>query len=185
MASYIEPVDFSKPGILLPNYNDAKVTIMINNHIAIYEPEFYERILGYEFAKLFIAAIATQPVSGDRFDKILNGSEYVDTYGRTQKWRGFKKSDDRNSPVASYIYTKIKAIEEQQSFGTSTGVMKADGAINASIGQLFVDAWNFMSREIYKLMDYIYDNIDLYPEITYTQICETKYYFKCINTFNW
>lgn len=166
-TTYVLPEYFKHELISIPNYNDLKVAERINKGVYYWEKEFYLKVFGYEFTNLFMTALEDVEVADERFTKILNGVEFTDASGCKRKWYGFKSADDRVSPVAAYVYTRLKQAEERMPAGISTVALTPKDVKIVSPYFNIIDAWNFISDEVRTLIAFIESDLDNYEEIGY------------------
>lgn len=76
---------FSGP-LTLAQLGQQTVVESLDNYIQQYEPEYLERVLGYELSKSFIAGLQAAEIEQKWMD-LLNGAEFT-YYGKLHKWPG-------------------------------------------------------------------------------------------------
>jgi len=130
--------------------------------IAKYEAKFLTDVLGYKMAQDFTTAIALNPTSGVWFD-LWKGAEFTDTYGRLNKWCGFRNNDSLLS-IANYIY--VQYIEQTQTSTTGLGEKRTEttNAVAATPIWKICQAWNDMVDLNRVLNDFLVVNQADYPD---------------------
>lgn len=130
--------------------------------ITKYEGKYLTDVLGYKMAQNFTTAIALNPTSGIWFD-LWKGAEFTDTYGRLNKWVGFRNTDKLLS-IANYIY--VNYIEQTQTNTTGLGekATATTNAVPATPIWKLCDAWNEMVDLNRILNDFLVVNQADYPD---------------------
>lgn len=129
--------------------------------IETYEANYLGEVLGYELAKLVVAAI-TPPLatSGVIYD-LINGKEFTDRYGRANKWPGL--ADRQLSPIAAFVYCQMLENRRTQTTGVGEKQATAENMATAFDTQKFVTAWNGMVDMNLVLDDFLTQNATDYP----------------------
>lgn len=179
MPTYIVNQTFFVRDIVLPNLDHTSELGRINYFIAKYEPECLCKIMGYPLYKVF----GTE--NSQRMTDLLDGAEYVDGVGVTQKWQGLKH-DTNISLIANYIYFYFQESNKQQTTGTGTSTNTPTAGVASSPADKMEKAWNFFSEEVYKMSAFLWlkkdgNGVRVYPEFTYHQFLETKRISRKIN----
>ena len=104
--SLIDETYFDKRILSIPNTNRDEVVNNISNYIEKFEPEYLNKVLGYELNKEFIAGLEEETPLQKWLD-LRDGAEYADCNGRLQKWTGFVNAI-KDSPIAFYVFWKFK-----------------------------------------------------------------------------
>lgn len=179
---------------------------LVDNAIALYEPEYLQKVLGRALYDAFTEGLGSESHSyfddrfsddfvlspyDDRWDWILNGHTF--TYGgATYYWPGLTNSG-KQSPVAQYVYYKYRV--DNATSTNSTGGETApvhENATPASMGPKLCRAWNKMvewNRTLYYMLAYLTDDNDdvVYPEWetpqAYADTLNRWALFQTINTF--
>lgn len=132
----------------------------INQFIAQYEPEYLQKVLGYDLWKAFTEGIAGSGEPDARWLSLLEGAEF--TYqSRNYKWPGFEA---KPSPISQYIYYMHQedgALDTVLA-GTSTG--NTENATRVAPAPKMIDAWNKMVELNILLWNFLYANKETYPE---------------------
>lgn len=111
--------------------------------IARYEPEFLRKIFGIELY-LKYRAEADPIVSGSRWDKLINGCDYVDAYGRDNIWDGLLRPDTFSSPIANYVFRKHLEGKISQSTTNGEKFNEMENSSPAQLENKIVPIWNEM-----------------------------------------
>lgn len=109
-----------------------------------YEPEFLIKLFGADFAALFTAGIAEDPVDA-RWTAILD-------------FNGFKLA------IARYIYYWYMRDQAEQTVGTGTGKPKNTNMVNVSARDKVSKAWYKMYVINWQILCFLQQNITDYPE---------------------
>lgn len=142
-----------------------EVSRTIQAFINKYEPLFLKEVLGYQLSKDFIAGIADTDSIDPKWDKILSGSEYTDTFGNLRKWNGFKSTAPLiNSPIACFVYYWYQRDNETTTAGTGEVNSANQNATGASAVMKVSRAWQEMAENLAELYGFIEANITDYPE---------------------
>lgn len=132
----------------------------VEGFIQTHEPEYLQKVLGYDLWKAFTDGIAGSGAVDDRWNKLLQGAEF--TYNsRNSVWPGFEA---KPSPISQYVYYRQQedAASDTVLAGTSTGA--TDNATRVSPLPKMIDAWNKMVELNILLWNFLYANKALYPE---------------------
>lgn len=172
MSFIVNQTFFVDNELELPNLSHAAELAKLNSFIAKFEPECLMKILGYPLFKLF-GTETTQ-----RMTDLLNGVEYTDGMGQTQKWQGLKH-DTTISLIANYVWFFYQRALASRFTGTGTSVSKPEAGTEISPAGKMADAWNFFSSEVYAMTCFLWLKKDsqgnrVYPEFSYYQFGETK-----------
>lgn len=170
---------FFKGDLEIPNRASAPVLERINYMIQKYEPECLETIMGYSLSKAFLANTASP-----RMQDILNGAEYTDCFGNTQKFKGLVYDTDK-SLIAAYVYYAYQQSQATRSTGVNTAVMNGENASPISPAEKMIEAWNYFSEQTRSLLSFLrYKNLGdtpIYPEINSMQISRSLELTRKIN----
>lgn len=143
-----------KDDIALPQASQQAVQENVNRHIAKYEQEFLEQVLGYEMATAFTAGLLLDPIPV-KWLELRNGATFTDNTV-VYKWPGIK------TPIACYVYYHIRrddAINTTPS-GDTTG--KAENAKVISSARKMLEAWNKMVKLNRTMWAFLYVNREAY-----------------------
>lgn len=187
MATITDPSHFVG-GITLPNIDiTGPEYSIITDYIDKYEPEYLEKIFGYALYKDFEQGLIDNTAI---YTAIRDGAEYVDIFGRTQKWMGFVSG---KNPIANYIYTKYVRDNSVNISGVGATVSAVENGTRISPHIKLVMAWNEMVKYNNRLHDYLYANKEIYPSYiglvympfiyTDSTIMDNQFMFKFLNTF--
>jgi hypothetical protein len=91
--------------IEIPNIAQPEISTDVTNSIKVFEKEVLIALLGYPMWKDLQAALAS-PVSGDKWDKLLNGGEFTFSFEgeiKTRYWEGLKGLE-KKSLIAYFVY---------------------------------------------------------------------------------
>lgn len=172
MATIIDKTYFNYetaiPGIENPMVSDPVV-----NFINEYEKKYLIKALGYEFYKVFWAAITVNPLptSGIYYD-IVAGAEY-ECNGKLLKWDGLKIPEIKESVIAQYIYYMyMRHYQTTQSTIVGEVATKSENAVKATVGFKLVHQWNSMCDTTCKLWSFLLYRKDaagvrIYPEFLF------------------
>lgn len=151
---------FEQRLIVVPNLNREEIEGQLNDYINLHEPDYREKTLGYQLNKEFQAGLEEVTID-EKWANLRDGAEYLDSCGKTQKWKGFNNSL-KESPIAYYIYFNL--VREDNNPLSSTGVIFTNNENSSRITPLFktVDAYNYMVRYNRKLAEFIEANEDIY-----------------------
>jgi hypothetical protein len=128
--------------IYVPQVTETSVANSLNKYIAKYEPEFLQRVLGYEMGK----NISSYP-------DIINGKEFNDSYigNQLNKWIGLKVAVGNgkySSIIANYVY--VKYMSDNISFSTGSGEKIIDQGTSETVSPSvkLSRAWNAMADNL-------------------------------------
>lgn len=157
-----------------------------------YEPELLQDILGYPLWRLlFLELEANEDDSlatlSTRFDKIVNGVEYIGQDDKLHKWRGLifhnEEGNLKQSMIANYVYWHWLKDQNTQTVGLGEVATQAQNAILVSPMKKMNRAWNEMSRMVAELFYFLQSNRDDYPEWTDTNWILRQRFFAPQNQF--
>jgi len=179
MPSYLINQTFFVGDLVLPNTHHQAEIDKINAFIAKFEPKCLLSIFGYPLFKAF------SNESSQRMTDLLDGAEYTDGCGNTQKWSGLIH-DTSISLIANYVYFYILEASSSTTTGTGTTITKQDSGNAVSPAYKMEKAWNFFSDEVYSMTSFLWlkknpDGSRSYPEFTYHQFLETRRISRKIN----
>jgi hypothetical protein len=146
--------------ITLPTDSDAQLN-KLNRFIAKTEKNELIRILGYELWKLFNAELPI-PTS-QRFIDILNGAEFEDNNGNTDKWNGLSNAD-LESFLAYFTYVNATTSNQLSASGQGATSNLFENAQDFSPISKQATAWNEGVCLYNKLHDFLTANDSDYPE---------------------
>lgn len=142
--------------INLPQVGDSAGLANVQLFINQYEPEYLQRILGYDLWKVFTEGEPTDP----RWEALLGGEEYIQ-YDKTRKFEGLAAMP---SPIAQYIYYHFMEDNAIHTVLTGTTVPKTANAIPSNPVPKLVQAWNDMVKLNRSLAAFLNAKSDVYPE---------------------
>lgn len=108
----------------IPNSGETSVNERILWFIQKYEPQFLQKLFGYQLYKAFVAGLnVVAPIMPDiRWINLLYGAEYTDVFGYLQKWRGLIVTDAPIYNIAGgYIYRRPEYLTAGSSPGLIAG----------------------------------------------------------------
>ncbi len=141
MATLIDTTYFVEE-IEVPNANQAENKVPLEKSIAQYQKEVLISLLGYPLYKELIAHTV---VSGDKFDKLINGEDFEFEFeGETisTRWEGLL-GFQKKSLIAYYVYFMHR--KKKQSYNSGIDVEVEADTENSSKASLYlklVDIWN-------------------------------------------
>lgn len=166
----------------IPNSDRIPVAESIDNCIAIYEPMFLKRALGYELNKSFQAGLLEDPVAQKWLD-LYSGVEYTNTYNKLDYWEGLLppplEDDTVLSPIACYVYYYFMRRNATQTSGMGEVKTTTENAVMASPGMKMQTAWNNMASSLVAMREFLKANTTTYG---YTYF--TNELYKNINVMN-
>lgn len=143
MANLIDTTYFIGD-IEIPNVSQTEIKADVNNSIVNYEKEVLIALLGYNLYKDLLAAILA-PVSGDKWDKLINGEEFTFTVNgvtKTRKWEGLKGLN-KKSVIAYYIFYLHQQKRQTYSAGVGGEVSAAtENSVKVDYTTRMVRIWN-------------------------------------------
>ena len=143
MASLIDTSYFIGD-IEVTNANQGSIKTDLENSIALYEKEVLIALLGYPMYKDLQTAIGA-PVSGDKWDKLINGAEFsftLDGETVTLYWEGLKGLS-KKSLIAYYTYFMHRRKRASYMAGVQTEVeAEAENANVTSLAEKLQYVWN-------------------------------------------
>lgn len=153
--------------ITIPNTTNPAILERLISFIDKFEPRCLDIAFGYNFYKLY------QTETSQRMTDILDGAEFVNRFGVTQKWVGLVHDTDQ-SLIAYYVYYYFQKDSISQTTGVATVVSKKEASINISPAEKMISAWNQFARESNSLISFLrskkdIDDVFVYPEFTYYQ----------------
>jgi hypothetical protein len=141
MANIID-TSFFVGDIEIANVNQEEIAADLNQSIKTYEREVLIQLLGYTLYKELAAAT---PVTGDKWDKLINGEDFSYTLnGRTVEtnWPGLK-GYEKKSPIAYYVYFMHRRKRSSYNAGVGQEVEpKTDNSIKGNLYAKLVFIWN-------------------------------------------
>lgn len=146
MATLLSEGDF-RGDINVAGTEQTAVCEELCRFIARYEPDFMEKVLGYDLSKAFYEGAAEED-HDQRWTDLWEGVEWVHN-DRNQRWRGLKFC------AARYVY--FYYMRYLMSLTTTAGekIAAADNATSADVNHKAINAWNDMSREVRHLWEYL------------------------------
>jgi len=155
--------------IEIPNSQPTKPSgERLGHFISKYETKMLKDVLGYELYSL-LDANSTQG-SGIYHD-LINGKDFTDSLGRSNRWVGFKTIG--SSMLANFIYFNYMGNRETVSTGVGEKMPQAENMANASSEIKMITAWNEMVDIVSVLHDFLVQSKADYP--TYIGL-ESMYY---------
>lgn len=146
--------------------SEPSVAAALNELIDVLEPEFLEKLMGYELFTAYTTGIAQSPTPEQRMVDIRDGKEFLDRYGVKQKWKGLKftNGSGKSSPIANYIY--YWDLRNKATSTTGTGEKKLDAKNATSTDSIHKQcrAWNKMVDWNLAFWEFMYAEQGTYPE---------------------
>lgn len=160
--------------ITLPTGN-ANVTTTIEAFLIQYELEYLQKSMSYAVWKLLNAHLTD--TSGRWYD-LLNGAEYEDADGLTQKWEGLNKKG--RTPIAPYVYYWFRRMYTTDTSSVGEAQGEVQNSEKVAPYMKMARAWNLMSEYTCTLWDYLQYAVDgdgepLYPEFDIDNV-NTRYF---------
>lgn len=138
-------------------YNRNRVT----RFIEIYEPEYLNRVLGYELSVAFTAGLGAPEVE-QRWNDLKNGADFS-YFGSKRHWNGFVNTL-KQSPIAMYVYYWYTRKQATPTTGSGNVMPSLENGDRASFMRDMIQVWDDMVCENMILYQFLTANIDLYPE---------------------
>jgi len=136
----------------------------LNDSILIFSTLYLENLLGEELAELFINAINTGVTLETRFEALKN--QLVDTVNLQSSFTGY-----------IYFYHTRENAVVSQNVGDTRG--KSDVVTIVSEEDKQIPAWNEMIKKTRKIVKWLEENNDDYPELDCNSLA-----FTTINSFD-
>lgn len=159
--------------------SDGPERTILNDMIAIYEPELFRGVMGVTMYDTFEDnTTATTGVWGD----LLNGKTYTDSAtGRVNRWLGLGLAN----PAACYVYYWIRRNRDMST--TMQGgeyISRSENMQVVSPGQKMVTAWNRMVGYLEDMDAFLKAHASSYPDYDgHTWPVSDTIYLQRINTF--
>lgn len=139
--------------LYVPQVTETQVANSLGKYINKYEPEFLQRVFGYEMAKNITD-----------YTDIMNGKEYTQ-FGRLFKWNGLKidiGGGKFSSIIANYVYAKY--INDNMSYSTGSGekIIEQTTSVTVSPAAKITRAWNEMVDEINSVIHFMSTDTVIY-----------------------
>lgn len=130
--------------LYIPQVTETFVSNSVNKYIAKYEPEFLQKIFGYEMAK---------SVSANNYPAIIDGVEFQNIYQANQltKWVGLKVDIGGGkfaSIIANYVYAKYMIDNMSYSTGSGEKVIEQATSQTVSPAAKISRAWNEITQQL-------------------------------------
>lgn len=161
MANLIDSSYFIGP-LLIGQSDQATVNTVIEQFITRYENEYFLKIMGYNFKKLYEQGLLDDV---QKYKDIRDGKEYLGAYQQTEKWRGFKETAPfKRSPIANYVY--FQYMRNHATISSGTGEVKANQQNSRSMSSVNKATlmWNEMVEWNKEFHRFMYWNQEVYPE---------------------
>ena len=152
--------------ISLPTDNDNYLN-KLNKFINITQKKYLLKAFGYELYALFIAELPI-PTS-QRFTDILDGAEFENTSGYTDKWDGLANSE-LESFLAYFTYIECTNSNTVSLTGQGATTNMFENANPVAPIPKGVEAFNLGVKQYNKLYDFMKANQANYPEWQWTKI---------------
>ena len=152
--------------LYLPNVQDAgqaSFKTEFATNAEMYEVRYLQTFLGYELAKLLLAAYAAFPGTPlpSRYADIINGTEYTDFNGNLQKWEGLKW---QGSPILPYVYYNwIRWHVTNTTLGGEV-LNQIENSQQIGYTDKIVLNWNEGVKQNQILYEFLVKNSEVYPE---------------------
>lgn len=153
--------------LTIANLSSLPVEESLGYFITKYETEFLNKVLGFAFAKLFIAGLTVvDPATPDqRWLDLKYGKDF--TYQTVEgNWPGFVNSA-KVSPLANFIYYHFTRDQVTQTAGIGQVQTKGENSTSASSVTKLVRAYNEMVNMQIPLITFLLANPDEYPEFKF------------------
>jgi hypothetical protein len=147
MSTIVAISDF-RGEILIANKIDLGVGENVTWFIDKYEPIFLRTIFGADFATLFTAGLAEDPIP-QRWTDLLTPNGY-----------------DLKTAIANYIYYWYQRDQDTQTVGVGTVKTSNQNAVTASAADKVTRAWLEMMVISWQTLRFLNTNVDVYPEFT-------------------
>ena len=123
-----------------------------------FEPKMLKDVLGY---KMYDEMQTNYTQGSGVWHDFIAGKNYIDTYGNTQNWDGFRNIG--LNPMANYIYCKWheQNVTNTVSLGERKG--KFENMEQAAVHSKYIKAWNEMSDMLLVMDEFIAINKEDYP----------------------
>lgn len=146
--------------INLPQIGTSDGNEEVQSFIETYEPEFLQKLLGYDLWKAFSDGISGSGPYAQRWNDLLNGKEF--TYGgRNYKWTGFL---NKPSSIAQYVYYQFQEYKAQSTTLVGDAAPKTANAQRVNPIPKMIDAWNAMVENNRLLAAFLNASVSVYPE---------------------
>lgn len=162
--------------LYIAQITETQVANTVNKYIQKYEPQFLQRVFGYEMAKNIDTT----------YPDILNGKEFNNVYNanRLDKWIGLKVDlggGKFSSVIANYVYTKY--MEDNMSFSTGSGekIIEQTSSETVSPGVKIIRAWNEMVDQLNVLVQFMMSDRVTY--VAYSPSYSDRSFFRKTNAF--
>jgi|GEM_PF-4537575 len=149
MASLID-ISYFFNELKIAQKSQGEVSSLLNSYIGTYEPEYLGKILGNDFYELFKTGISN---SEQRF-VTLKDMLLV-----------------KPSPIAAYVFFYYQRDNAIISTGAGDATTKTENAIRVPERSRQVRAWNIMAKGSSKMIRYLIDNKEAYPEFDIEKSC--------------
>jgi hypothetical protein len=164
MAIITNPYFIGK--ISIPTDN-SYVSANLSTFIDRTEKQYLIDALGYELYKGFIAYVANPSPSVQRYDDILDGAEFTNSYGNLDKWDGLKDETTYISMLAYFTFYEFSTAHINET-GKGTTVEMWENAEKISPIEKQLQAYNLGIEHYHKLYDFLLQNESDYSEWVYT-----------------
>ena len=175
----------------VPNKDGADVSVVLNNLIDRYEPEYLKKALGYELFLSFMTGIqVTTP--DQRYTDLLIGKDFTGQNGKLNRWAGFINVIPGGaivvayplSPIADYVYWYWLKHNHSQTSGLGEVRSELQNAVRVSPKHKAVKTWNDMVEKTWLLYEFLKVNPTTYPEFqAYLSDPDINLMLTKINTF--
>lgn len=162
----------------IPNTDKVDVLENLQFFIDRYEKEYLRKVLGVDLYNDFIDGI--DPII-EPWLSLKNGKDFVNLQGRLTQYFGLA-NDDKQSPLANYVYYHFQKNAYTQSTGVGETQSKTENATVVSPGAKMEKAWNDMVKQTNVLVEFLYVNNSLYPKFSLAYV--SRELLDPINTWN-
>jgi hypothetical protein len=158
--------------LMIAQLSQSTVEATLNAMIAKYEPIFLDCVLEPTIVDEMMIAYNASIAAEDpvplipKWQKLLYGSAFVDSYGDSRRWNGLISDNDalvKQSPIANYVYYWYMRDNASQTVGNGEKKNKSENAVDANPNHKMCRAWNEMTDAVRVLREYMRINTVDFP----------------------
>ena len=148
---------------LIPQLTSTAVLAEVNQYIAQYEEEYFDKVFGYKFKKLYKAGITAL---AQIYLDIQDGKEYTDKEGNDRKWNGLKYvlGATKLSPIADYVYYWYTRQHASMSTGSGEKELDAENSTTSASAVKQMREWKDMVKKNKELSEILLSNYLIYTD---------------------